>query len=127
MVSGIRNDNWLARTNSIARYGALIEAGAELHEYNRRMLHHKVMVVDGNRSFVHNEESGWPCGPAVMYEWPADRPRADVEAPERVPGCQTTDRSTDSAAGRAPAGGRAAESARAASRECPTAVVPVQR
>lgn len=35
LVSGIRNDNWLARTNSIARYGALIEAGAELHEYNR--------------------------------------------------------------------------------------------
>ena len=68
MVSGVRNDNRLARANSVALYGALIEAGIELHEYDRSMLHHKVMVVDGhwltigttnfdNRSFAHNEES----------------------------------------------------------------------
>jgi cardiolipin synthase A/B len=68
MVSGIRNDNWLARQNSIRRYGQLLEAGVEILEYNRSMLHHKVMVVDGawitvgtanfdNRSFAHNQES----------------------------------------------------------------------
>ncbi len=68
MVSGSRNDNWLARANSIALYGGLLEAGIGVHEYNRSMLHHKVMVVDGrwltigtsnfdSRSFAHNEES----------------------------------------------------------------------
>jgi len=68
MVSGIRNDNWLARVNGIALYGALLEAGIVVHEYDRSMLHHKVMVVDGvwmtigttnfdSRSFAHNEES----------------------------------------------------------------------
>ena len=68
MVSGIRNDNWLARHNSVRLYGRLLEAGIEILEYNRTMLHHKTMVVDGvwatigttnfdNRSFAHNEES----------------------------------------------------------------------
>ena len=68
MVSGIRNDNWLARHNSVRLFGRLLEAGIEILEYNRTMLHHKTMVVDGawatigtanfdNRSFAHNEES----------------------------------------------------------------------
>jgi cardiolipin synthase len=68
MVSGIRNDNWLARQNSTRLYGRLLEAGIRIYEYNRTMLHHKTMVVDGvwvtigttnfdNRSFSHNEES----------------------------------------------------------------------
>ena len=68
MVSGIRNDNWLARHNSVRLFGRLLEAGVEILEYNRTMLHHKTMVVDGlwstigttnfdNRSFAHNEES----------------------------------------------------------------------
>jgi cardiolipin synthase len=67
MVSGIRNDNWLARQNSIRLFGRLLEAGIKIHEYNRTMLHHKTMVVDqlwvtigtanfDNRSFAHNEE-----------------------------------------------------------------------
>ncbi|MGE3889024.1 MAG: phosphatidylserine/phosphatidylglycerophosphate/cardiolipin synthase family protein [Vicinamibacterales bacterium] len=68
MVAGVHNDNWLARQNSVRLYGPLLEAGIEILEYNRTMLHHKVMVVDGvwatvgttnfdNRSFAHNEES----------------------------------------------------------------------
>ena len=68
MVSGIRNDNWLARQNSIRLSGPLLAAGIEILEYNHTMLHHKTMVVDGlwstigttnfdNRSFAHNEES----------------------------------------------------------------------
>ena len=68
MVSGIRNDNWLARQNSVRLFGRLLEAGIPIYEYNRTMLHHKTMVVDGvwvtigttnfdNRSFAHNEES----------------------------------------------------------------------
>ena len=68
MVSGIRNDNWLARQNSVRLYGQLLEADIEILEFNRTMLHHKTMVIDGlwgtigttnfdNRSFAHNEES----------------------------------------------------------------------
>ena len=68
MVSGIRNDNWLARHNSVRLFRRLLDAGIEILEFNRTMLHHKTMVVDGvwgtvgttnfdNRSFAHNEES----------------------------------------------------------------------
>ncbi len=68
MVSGIRNDNWLARHNSVRLFGRLLAAGIEIQEFNRTMLHHKTMVVDrrwvtvgttnfDNRSFAHNEES----------------------------------------------------------------------
>jgi cardiolipin synthase len=68
MVSGTRNDNWLARHNSVRLFGRLLDAGIEMLEYNHTMLHQKTMVVDGvwgtvgttnfdNRSFAHNEES----------------------------------------------------------------------
>lgn len=68
MVAGAHNDNWLARHNSTMLIGKLLEAGIEVLEYNRTLLHHKTMVVDGvwatigttnfdNRSFAHNEES----------------------------------------------------------------------
>ncbi len=68
LVSGIRNDNWLARRNSVRLFGPLLDAGVAIFEYNRTMLHHKTMVVDGqwatigtanfdNRSFALNEES----------------------------------------------------------------------
>jgi cardiolipin synthase len=68
MVAGIRNDTWITRLNSMRLYGALLDAGVELYEYDRTMMHHKIMVVDGvwstvgtanfdNRSFAHNEES----------------------------------------------------------------------
>jgi cardiolipin synthase len=72
MVSGIRNDNWLARHNSVRLFGRLLAAGIEIQEFNRTMLHQKTMVVDGrwltvgttnfdNRSFAHNEESNVCC------------------------------------------------------------------
>jgi cardiolipin synthase len=68
VVSGIHNDNWLARHNSIRLFGDLLALGVHVYEYNRTMLHHKTMVVDSrwatvgttnfdNRSFAHNEES----------------------------------------------------------------------
>ena len=47
MVSGIHNDNWLARRNSVRLFGPLLRAGIEILEFNRTMLHHKTMVVDG--------------------------------------------------------------------------------
>lgn len=68
MVSGMTNDSWLSRQNSVRLYGRLLQAGIEIHEYQQTMLHHKTMVVDGvwatvgttnfdSRSFAHNEES----------------------------------------------------------------------
>jgi len=68
MVSGKRNDNWLARRNSVRLFGRTLKAGIEILEYNKTMLHHKTMVVDAvwatvgttnfdNRSFAHNEEN----------------------------------------------------------------------
>ncbi len=68
MVAGKPNETIMARLNSLRLYGALLEAGVELLEYNRTLLHHKTMVVDGlwctvgttnfdTRSFSHNEEN----------------------------------------------------------------------
>lgn len=68
MVSGVHNDNFLARRNSTRLYGPLLEAGVEIYEYNQTMLHHKFMVCDGvwstvgttnfdNRSFALNDEN----------------------------------------------------------------------
>ena len=47
MVSGIRNDNWIARHNSVRLFGRLLAANVEIQEFNRTMLHQKTMVVDG--------------------------------------------------------------------------------
>lgn len=80
MVAGLRNDAVMARLNSIRLYGALLEAGVELLEYNRTMLHHKTMVVDqlwstigttnfDSRSFTHNEENNvCACDQSVARE-----------------------------------------------------------
>lgn len=68
IVSGAHNDNTLAYYNSSATYGELLEAGIEIYYFNRTMLHHKVMIVDGlwstvgttnfdNRSFALNDEN----------------------------------------------------------------------
>ena len=68
MVAGVSNDTLVTRYNSVRLYGALLDAGVELYEYNRTMMHHKIMMIDGlwatvgtsnfdNRSFSHNEES----------------------------------------------------------------------
>ena len=79
MVAGVSNDTLITRFNSVRLYGALLDAGVELYEYNRTMMHHKIMIVDGlwstigtanfdNRSFSHNEESNvslWDEGIAL--------------------------------------------------------------
>lgn len=68
MVSGIHNDNMLARRNMSRLYGKLLQAGVEIYEYDKTMLHHKYMVCDGlwstvgttnfdNRSFALNDEN----------------------------------------------------------------------
>ena len=85
MVSGIRNDNWVARHNSVRLFGRLLAANIEIQEFNRTMLHQKTMVVDrrwvtvgttnfDNRSFAHNEESNVCC----FDERPSRAAAADV-------------------------------------------------
>jgi len=68
IVAGTHNDAWLARHNTMQLFGALIDAGIEVYEYNRTMLHQKTMIVDGvwgtigttnfdDRSFTLNDET----------------------------------------------------------------------
>ena len=68
MVAGSSNDTLVTRLNSLRLYGPLLHAGVQVYEYNRTMMHQKIMVVDGlwstvgttnfdNRSFSHNEEN----------------------------------------------------------------------
>ena len=95
IVSGIRNDNWLARYNSTRLYGALLRHGINLYEYNRTMLHQKTMVVDGrwatigttnfdSRSFALNEESNVSFTDRALVEAVGQAFEADLEVSERV-------------------------------------------
>ena len=80
MVAGSSNDTHVTRLNSLRLYGALLKAGVQVFEYNRTMMHHKIMIVDGlwstvgttnfdNRSFAHNEENNvCVCDESVAAE-----------------------------------------------------------
>ncbi|HYC49199.1 MAG TPA: cardiolipin synthase [Burkholderiales bacterium] len=68
IVPGLHSDSELVRRASRARWGELLEAGAEIYQYEPTMFHCKVMVVDGlwtsvgstnfdNRSFAVNDEA----------------------------------------------------------------------
>jgi cardiolipin synthase A/B len=68
MVAGDHNDMPISRYASVQLYGKLLEAGVEIYEYTKTMMHQKTMVVDGiwstigttnfdNRSFSLNEET----------------------------------------------------------------------
>ena len=68
IVPGKHIDTQLVRRASRSRWGALLEAGARIYEYQPAMFHCKVMVVDGlwtsvgssnfdNRSFRLNDEA----------------------------------------------------------------------
>ena len=95
MMAGTPNDNLIARLNSIRLYGPLLEAGVDLLEYNRTMLHHKIMVVDGlwatigttnfdSRSFSHNEENNVCLSDAGVARELIQMFDQDVEWCERV-------------------------------------------
>jgi cardiolipin synthase len=95
MVAGIRNDTWITRLNSLRLYGAMLDAGVVLLEYNRTMMHHKIMVVDGlwstvgtanfdNRSFSHNEESNVCLCDAPFARTLTETFEADAVGCERV-------------------------------------------
>jgi cardiolipin synthase len=68
MLAGKHNDTMLGRYGSMHLYGKFLEAGIEIYEYERTMMHQKMMVIDSlwatigttnfdNRSFALNEES----------------------------------------------------------------------
>jgi cardiolipin synthase A/B len=95
MVSGIHNDNWLARQNSVRLFGPLLRAGIEILEYNQTMLHHKTMVVDSiwatvgttnfdNRSFAHNEENNVCCHDGGFARRLHEMFEADISGCDRV-------------------------------------------
>ncbi|MGH9222203.1 MAG: phospholipase D-like domain-containing protein [Vicinamibacterales bacterium] len=95
MVAGASNDTMVTRLNSLRLYGALLDAGVEVLEYNRTMMHHKIMIVDGlwstigttnfdNRSFSHNEENNvCLCDEAFAHELTGTFER-DVAVCERI-------------------------------------------
>ena len=67
LVPGKRSDHAMTRTSSRGMYGDLLQAGAEIYEYQPAMLHAKAMIIDGlwsvigstnidNRSFGLNDE-----------------------------------------------------------------------
>ncbi len=68
ILAGRHIDSWWSRQNSVRHYGALLEAGVDIHEFQPTMLHQKTMIVDrtwvtvgtanlDNRSFAMNEET----------------------------------------------------------------------
>jgi len=67
LVPGVKSDHLVTRSTSRGAYGKLLEAGAEVYEYQPAMIHAKVMCVDSlwsvigstnfdNRSFGLNDE-----------------------------------------------------------------------
>jgi len=95
MVSGIHNDNWVARQNSVRLYGPLLRANIDILEYNHTMLHQKTMVVDAqwatvgttnfdHRSFAHNEENNVCVYDAAWARRLHDVFVADIPACDRI-------------------------------------------
>jgi cardiolipin synthase len=86
LVPGKYIDTHIVRRASRSRWGALLEAGCEIHEYQPTMYHCKLLIVDGvwtsvgstnfdNRSFRLNDEvnlsvtdPGFAAGETVQFE-----------------------------------------------------------
>jgi cardiolipin synthase A/B len=67
IVPGKKSDHMLTRSSSHSFYSSLLDAGAEIYEYQPSMIHAKILIVDGlwsvvgstnfdNRSFGLNDE-----------------------------------------------------------------------
>jgi len=52
ITPGRKSDHAMTRNSGRALYGDLLEAGAEIYEYNPTMIHAKVLIVDGHWSVV---------------------------------------------------------------------------
>ena len=95
MMSGRHNDAWLVRQNSVRLAGRLLEADIAIYEYNRTMLHHKMMIVDeawatigttnfDNRSFAFNEESNVSFCDRALVQRLVETFNADLDGCDRL-------------------------------------------
>ncbi|HUN83424.1 MAG TPA: phospholipase D-like domain-containing protein [Terracidiphilus sp.] len=84
LVPGRKSDHIVTRSTSRSAYGRLLEAGAEIYEYQPSMIHAKVMCIDSlwavvgstnfdNRSFGLNDEVNLAvCDAAVAMRLESD-------------------------------------------------------
>jgi len=95
LVPGTKSDHLLTRSTSRGAYGKLLEAGAEVYEFQPSMIHAKVLIVDelwavvgstnfDNRSFGINDEVNLTVRDrAVAQRLGADF-TADLEQSQRI-------------------------------------------
>jgi cardiolipin synthase len=95
LVPGDHADHTMTRRAGRRRYGPLLKAGAEIHEYQPSMIHTKVLVVDGlwcvvgtsnfdNRSFGLNDEINLVINDAGLAGRLEEDYRRDLERSHRV-------------------------------------------
>jgi cardiolipin synthase len=79
ITPGEHADHAMTRRSSRRRYGELLKAGAEIHEYQPSMIHEKMLVIDGvwcvvgstnfdNRSFGLNDEVNLAAQDGMLAE-----------------------------------------------------------
>lgn len=95
LVPGMKSDHLLTRSTSRGAYGQLLEAGAEVYEYQPSMIHAKILIVDelwavvgstnfDYRSFGINDEVNLAVrDPAVAQRLRADF-TADLGVSQRI-------------------------------------------
>ncbi|MCB1166608.1 MAG: hypothetical protein KDK33_10660, partial [Leptospiraceae bacterium] len=90
IITAGRSDVWLARQAGRSTYGRLLRAGVRIMEFQDRMYHSKVNIVDQRfmigstnmdyRSFLHNlEVDAWVCRDDALQE-ALDRWNLDEES-----------------------------------------------
>ena len=95
LVPGGKSDHLMTRSSSRRVYGPLLEAGAEIYEYQPAMVHAKIMVVDGvwsvigstnldNRSFGLNDEVNLASPDPNLAHALAEQYGQDLTHAERV-------------------------------------------
>lgn len=95
IVPGDRSDHTLVRRSSRRLYGELLEAGAEIYEYEAAMMHAKTLVVDelwgvvgstnfDNRSFGLNDEVNLAARDSLLAARLTEDFNRDLEACRRV-------------------------------------------
>jgi cardiolipin synthase len=95
LVPGRKSDHLLTRSTSRGGYGPLLEAGAEVYEYQPSMIHAKILCVDGlwgvvgstnfdNRSFGINDEVNLAVCDAAFAEQLDQDMTGDVAQSRRV-------------------------------------------
>jgi cardiolipin synthase len=114
ILPGPHSDRAVVRRASRATWGRLLEAGAQIHEYQPTMFHCKVMVVDGlwvsvgstnfdSRSFSINDEANLNIYDAAFAQRQTEVFEGDLLRAERITyehwqGRSRWDKSLDAAA-----------------------------